>query len=127
MLSVQSHSLGTFLFAQLCLVVSRTWCPARSVCFLDPKTRFSAQKSVFCHRTANFINGPFLALGKMVHIQPSDQLFDFLFPSYTRFRKKKTGQGAKKFSPTPLWVGAPSVSKSPRTLSGALDNKAGTS
>ena len=42
-------------------------------------------------------------------------------------KKKQAGQRAKKFSPTPLWVGAPSVSNSPSTLIGALDNKAGTS
>ena len=30
--------------------------------FLGPKTRFSAQKSVFCHTTPNFVDGPFVAL-----------------------------------------------------------------
>ena len=71
-----------------------------SFLFWAQKTRFLARKSVFCHRTANFINGSFLALGKMVHIQPSDQLFDFLFPSYTRFRKKKKlAKAPKSFHP----------------------------
>ena len=29
---------GTFLFAQLFLVVARTWCPLRSGCFFGPET-----------------------------------------------------------------------------------------
>ena len=51
----------TFLFAQLFPVVARTWCPARSGCFLwAPKSQFLAQNSDFCHSTPNFVNVPFL-------------------------------------------------------------------
>ena len=32
-----------------------------------------------------------------------DQFFDFLFPSYSRFRKKKLGRRAKTPSPSQLW------------------------
>ena len=34
-----------------------------------------AQKSDFCHTTPKFDNGPFVALGDMVHFQPSEQFF----------------------------------------------------
>ena len=58
---------GYFLLAQLCPVLARTWCPAKRGCFFGPKTQFSAQKSVFCNMTPNFVNGPFLAHGDTVH------------------------------------------------------------
>ena len=48
--------------------------------FFDPKFR-----PVFCHKTANFISGSFLVLGKTVNLAPSDLFFDFSFPSYGRF------------------------------------------
>ena len=83
---------------------------------------------------------PFLAIGpqilSMACFLPSARWFisnlqincsTFCFRVTPVFVKKKAGQCAKKFSPTPLWVGAPSVSNSPSTLIGALDNKAGTS
>ena len=45
---ISNWEKGTFLFAQHFPVVARTWCPLRSESF---STRFSAQKSVFCHMT----------------------------------------------------------------------------
>ena len=65
--------------------------------FLGPKT---LKTLVFCHRTPNFVKGPFGALGEMVHFAPWDLYFDFLFPSYGRFRKKKT-QTHQKVLPHP--------------------------
>ena len=91
--------MGTFLFALFPVVATKWFEPRSELSFLGPKARFLAQKSFFCHRTANFINGPFLVLGKMVHIQPLDQLFDFSFPSYARFRKKKLANTPKSFHP----------------------------
>ena len=73
---------GTFLFAQLCLVVAKTCRPARSERFFWPKT-------------SDF--------RKMVHFAPSDWFSDFSFPRYSCFCKKKTGRHVKKSFPTPLW------------------------
>ena len=36
-----------------------------------------AQKSVFCYRTPDFVNGLYVALGKTVDFAPSDGFFDF--------------------------------------------------
>ena len=59
---------GTFLFAQLCLIVARTWRPARSEhIFLGTKTWFSTQKSIFCHTTPNFVYSSFVAPRETVH------------------------------------------------------------
>ena len=41
----------------------------------------------------------FVALGEKLHIQPSERFFDFLFPSYSWFRKKTTD--APKSLPPP--------------------------
>ena len=49
--------------------------------FLGPKIRFLLYNTKFCQL--------FLALGEMVHFAPWDWFFDFLFPSYGRFREKK--------------------------------------
>ena len=45
------------------------------------------RKSVFCYRTPDFVNGPFVALEKAVDLAPSDRFFDFSFPSYGHFRE----------------------------------------
>ena len=90
-----------FLFAQLFPVLARTWFELRSVCFfLAPKLGFRPQNPFFCHWTPNFVNSLFVALGKTLHFAPWDWFFDFSFPSYGRFRKKKTGRRAKKSFPT---------------------------
>ena len=39
---------------------------------------------------------------KTVNLAPSNQFLELLFPSYSRFKKKKV-RHAKKSSPTPLW------------------------
>ena len=51
---------------------------------------------------------PFPGYGSFSGAHPSiwsywDQFFDFSFPSYGRFRKKKSGRRAKKVFPTALW------------------------
>ena len=43
---------------------------------------FLARKFVFCYRTPNFVNGPFVTLCKAVDLAPFDQFFDFSFLSY---------------------------------------------
>ena len=47
--------------------------------FLGPKIRISALNSVFCYRTPDFVDGPFVALGKMVDFASSDLFWTFLF------------------------------------------------
>ena len=59
--------------------------------FLGPKFRFLVKKSNFCQTTPILVNGPFVALGETVHFPPWEQFFDLLFPSYSHFRKKKSG------------------------------------
>ena len=77
-----------FFFEQLFPVVARTWLELKSgTSFLDPKFRFLAQKSDFCHTTPNFVNGPFVALGEMVYFQPSEQFF-YLRPISSQKNKK---------------------------------------
>ena len=56
---------------------------------LGPKSRFLAEETNFCRTTPILVNGPFAALGETVHFQPWERFFDFLFPSYSRFCKKK--------------------------------------
>ena len=91
---------GTFLFAQLCSIVARTWRPARSEhIFLGTKTWFSTQKSIFCHTTPNFVYSPFVALRETVHFPSWDRFFVFSFPSYSRLRKKKNGRRGKSLPP----------------------------
>ena len=48
------------------------------------KQHFS--RSVFCYRTPDFVNGPFVALAKAKILAPSDPFLNFSFPSYGRFR-----------------------------------------
>ena len=55
--------------------------------FLGQNFRIFARNSVFCYRTPDFVNGPFVALAKAVDLAPSDPFFDFSFPSYGRFRE----------------------------------------
>ena len=65
-----------------------TWLEARSESFFFGQNfRILARKSVFCYRTPDFVNGPFVALAKAKILAPSDPFFDFSFPSYGRFRE----------------------------------------
>ena len=41
-----------------------------------------ARKSVFCYRTPDFVNGPFVALDHIFDLAPSDRFLNFSFPSY---------------------------------------------
>ena len=76
---------------------------------------FLARKTVFCYRTPDFANGPFVALGETVDLAPSDRFFDFSFPSYGRFREGDPPT-QQKVLPHPT-VRAPSASNSPSELS----------
>ena len=95
---------GTFFFEQLFPVVARTWLILRSELFFgDPKSWFLAEKKlIFCYTTPILVNGPFLALDETVHNPRWERFFDFSFPSYGRFRKKKPGRRVKKCPPSPL-------------------------
>ena len=65
-----------------------TWLEARSESFFFGQNfRIFARKSVFCYRTPDFVNGPFLALGDSFDLAPSDPFLNFSFPSYGRFRE----------------------------------------
>ena len=60
-----------------------TWLEARSErFFFGQNFRILARKSVFCYRTPDFVNGPFVALGDSFDLAPSDWFLNFWFPSY---------------------------------------------
>ena len=46
-----------------------------------PPGRIFARKSVFCYRTPDFVNGPFVTLCEAVDLAPLDRFFVFSFPS----------------------------------------------
>ena len=52
-----------------------------------PPGRIFARKSVFCYRTPDFVNGPFVTLCETVDLAPSDRFLNFSFPSYGCFRE----------------------------------------
>ena len=55
--------------------------------FFAQNFRIFVRKSVFCYRTPDFVNGPFVALAKAVDLAPLDPFLNFSFPSYGRFRE----------------------------------------
>ena len=60
-----------------------TWLGSKSESFFFGQNfRILARKSVFCYRTPDFVNGPFLALGDSFDLAPSDPFLNFSFPSY---------------------------------------------
>ena len=54
---------------------------ARQAVFRPPD-RIFARKSVFCYRTPDFVNGPFVTLCETVDLAPLDRFLNFSFPSY---------------------------------------------
>ena len=52
-----------------------------------PRGLILARKSVFCYRTPDFVNGPFVTLCETVDLAPLDRFLNFSFPSYGRFRE----------------------------------------
>ena len=69
-----------------------TWLGLRSALFFFGQNfRILARKSVFCYRTPDFVNGPFLALGDSFDLAPSDPFLNFSFPSYVNFREGENG------------------------------------
>ena len=68
--------------------MARTWFARRSgSSFLGPKFWFLVQKSDFCHMTPILVNNP-LALTMTINFPPWERFFNFLFRSYSCFRKK---------------------------------------
>ena len=55
--------------------------------------------SVLGHTTPILVNHPFVALGVNIHISPWEPFFDFLFLSYSRFRKKNLVDPSKSLPP----------------------------
>ena len=84
--------------------------------FFAQNFRILARKSVFCYRTPDFVNGPFVALAKAVDLAPSDPFFDFSFPSYGRFREGDPPTQQKVLPH--LTVGALTDSNSPSARAG---------
>ena len=80
---------------------------------------FGPQISVFGRI---LVNGSFLAPEETVHFAPWEQLFDFLFPSYGHFRKKKNPVDASKGLPT---VGAPVTVTALAVSARRLDSRTG--
>ena len=80
--------------------MARTWWILKSgTSFLGPKFQFLAKKSDFCHTTPIFVDDPFLALDMTVNFPPWKRFFDFLFRSYSCFRKKIRLTAQKVFPP----------------------------
>ena len=50
--------------------------------FLGQNFRILARKSVFCYRTPDFVNGPFVTLYETVDLAPLERFLNFSFPSY---------------------------------------------
>ena len=115
-----------FFFEQLFPVVARTWFAQRSVCFFWAQNFGFGPKSDFCLTTPILVNGPFLALDMTVNFPPWERFLDFLFRSYSCFRKKNPADPSKSLPPPT--VGVPSASRSPSALSFArgLDNNVKT-
>ena len=93
---------GPFLFAQLCPVVARTWCPLRSGCFIWARE---------------------LSLRPKIRMQPPERRsISHLGLDYSTFRLRVTVVFVKKRPPRQKvfphpCMGAPSASNSPSTLS----------
>ena len=83
--------------------------------FFGLNFRILARKSVFCYRTPDFVNGPFVALGDSFDLAPSDPFLNFSFPSYGRFREGDPPTQQKVLPH--LTVGALTDSNSPSALS----------
>ena len=75
---------------------------ARRVIFRPPG-RIFARKSVFCYRTPDFVNGPFVTLCETVDLAPLDRFLKFSFPSYGPKWPKMTifGSGRIAYISTP--------------------------
>ena len=73
-----------------------------------PPGRILARKSVFCYRTPDFVNGPFVALDDIFDLAPLDRFLNFSFPSYGRFREGDPSTQQKVCGGT---VAAPEVQK----------------
>ena len=61
-----------------------------------PPGRILAQKFVFCYRTTDFVNGPFVALDDIFDLAPSDRFLNFLNQESYRV-PKKSGPRKKVF------------------------------
>ena len=101
-----------------------TWLESKSGTFFWQNFRSSARKSVFCYRTPDFVNGPFVALGDSFDLAPADPFLNFSFPSYGNFREGDPPTQQKVLPH--LTVGALTDSNSPSARSAlALRARAG--
>ena len=66
-----------------------------------PPGRILAQKFVFCYRTTDFVNGPFVAIDDIFDLAPSDRFLNFLNQESYRV-PKKSGPRKKGFWPFSL-------------------------
>ena len=82
--------------------------------FLGPENSVLGTKICLLPYAPNFVKGPFLALGETDHFAPWDRFFDFLFPSYGRFREGDPPTQQKVLPH--LTVGALTDSNSPSGL-----------
>ena len=79
-----------------------TWLGVKSVTFFFGQNfRILARKSVFCYRTPDFVNGPFVALDDIFDLAPSDRFLNFLNQESYRV-PKKSGPRKKGFWPFSL-------------------------
>ncbi len=56
-----------------------------------PPGRILARKSVFCYRTPDFVNGPFVALGDIFDLAPSDRFLVAVRPLGGPFSGHRAG------------------------------------
>ena len=92
---------ATFFFEQLFLVVAGTWLGERRVCFLGPEISVFGRKIQFLPHDPNFGQPTVCSPWRDRSFPTSGAIFDFLFPSYSRFCKKKNLVDASKSLPPP--------------------------
>ena len=94
---------ATFFCEQIFLVVAGTWLGERRVCFFWARNLSFWPKNPILATRPNFGQLTVCSPWRDRSFPTSGAIFDFLFPSYSRFRKKKPGWCIKKSSPSPLW------------------------
>ena len=80
---------ATFFCGQIFLVVAGTWLGERRVCFFGPEISVYGQKIQFLPHDPNFGQPTVCSSWRERSFPTSRAIFDFLFPSYSRFCKKK--------------------------------------
>ncbi len=75
-----------------------------------PPGRISARKSVFCYRTPDFVDGPFVALEDIFNLAPSDRFFVAVRPLSGPF----SGHRARFWPENPFFAIGPRISSMTR-------------